>query len=77
MWAPLDKSLGCGKTSNPIDGWETGGGKFRRRQTIKVTSKSAEESTCDPTKSRKNEIYYFVSHFLHNCHSKYSFIVFA
>lgn len=51
MWAPCVDSFDCGKASNPETGGETVGGKFRRRQTIKVTSRSAEETAGDPIKS--------------------------
>lgn len=50
MWAPGDKSLDCGNASNPLGGGMIVGGMFRRRQTINVTSKSAEETKGDPTK---------------------------
>lgn len=52
MWAPSDNSCDCGNASNPKAGGEIFGGKCRRRQTIKVVSKSTEETTADPTKAR-------------------------
>lgn len=52
MCAPSDNSWDCGNLSNPKAGGEILGGKCRRRQTIKVVSKSTEDTTGDPKKPR-------------------------